>query len=824
MFTPRWIPVIPILVLLLSGMPRAQTSEQTETPRPIKTVGIVFDGLHPESHGAAFERLPGLGARVQRETDALTRRQFDVRFPESKQLSGNWTVEGIRGAVDRLMADPEVDIVVGLGIFTTTDICRRRDLPKPTVAALAIDMEAQALPVSSNRQGQMTSGVPNLNFVLTRGSIMRDIARFRDTVPFKRVHVLADALVNEAIPEITNAAVAGGRRLGVEMVLVSVTDAADQALDQLPTDAEAVYVTPMNRLSRVEFDRLIAGLIERRLPSFSLWGREEVEAGIMAGVRPAADISRLSRRMALNIQRILQGEDAGELPVELELQGGLVINMKTAQAIGYYPRFSIAREAELLHPEAVENLLDQTLTSADAVRAAVAANVTLEAGRRSVAAGALDIDLARSALRPEIAISGTAVRIDDDRAAASFGSQAETTVGGALSVSQLLYSDSARAGVEISRLLQDSREMDYQVARLDVALETAIAFLNVLRAQVLERVALENRRLTESNLELARKREQIGFSGPADVYRWESELATDRSEVNRTHSLVHSAFLQLNLLMHAGLEPMFEADPPSLEDPELVAGFGRLSRFVDNAATFALFRDFSVNEGLANSPELAALDSRIAAQERLLRTARRSYWSPDVAVVGELDRSISRSGEGSEGNPLPGAVTADRDNWSVAVEARLPLLRGGARKAEVSQAAEELSGLRLLREATRESIEFRIRTTLFGLSATYLAIELSRQANEAAGRNLELVTDSYSRGAVSIIELLDAQNASLVSDEFASNAVFDFLVDLMRTQRATNNFDFFNDEHEREAWFERLEAYFADAGFGLPAAEVSDGP
>jgi len=85
-------------------------------------------------------------------------------------------------------------------------------------------------------------------------------------------------------------------------------------------------------------------------------------------------------------------------------------------------------------------------------------------------------------------------------------------------------------------------------------------------------------------------------------------------------------------------------------------------------------------------------------------------------------------------------------------------------------------------------------------------------AADAAHRNLELVSDSYERGVVSILDLLDAQNAALVSDQVAANSVFDFLIDLMEVQRAAVNFDFFLSAADRAAWFERLERFFADSG------------
>ena len=56
--------------------------------------------------------------------------------------------------------------------------------------------------------------------------------------------------------------------------------------------------------------------------------------------------------------------------------------------------------------------------------------------------------------------------------------------------------------------------------------------------------------------------------------------------------------------------------------------------------------------------------------------------------------------------------------------------------------------------------------------------------------------------------LLDAQNASLVADESAANALYDFVIDLMNVQRAVGRFEVFASEASRDQWFRDLETYF----------------
>jgi outer membrane protein TolC len=80
---------------------------------------------------------------------------------------------------------------------------------------------------------------------------------------------------------------------------------------------------------------------------------------------------------------------------------------------------------------------------------------------------------------------------------------------------------------------------------------------------------------------------------------------------------------------------------------------------------------------------------------------------------------------------------------------------------------------------------------------------------------LELVTDAYSRGAVAIVTLLDAQNSALVAYEGAANAVYGFLIDLMGVERAIGQFYFLRTEQEKQTFFNRLEEFYRKAGVRL---------
>jgi len=87
--------------------------------------------------------------------------------------------------------------------------------------------------------------------------------------------------------------------------------------------------------------------LANRLPVFSTGGRALTEAGILATY--GADATLVARRSAAYVQRILKGAKPGDLPVEQPTKFELVINLKTAKAIGLtIPQSLLLRADEVI--------------------------------------------------------------------------------------------------------------------------------------------------------------------------------------------------------------------------------------------------------------------------------------------------------------------------------------------------------------------------------------------------------------------------------------------------------------------------------------------
>jgi len=758
----------------------------TAAAKPVH-VGIVTDG--------PWERYTEIRETLGKEILDVTSSQFDVQFPEDLFIQGDWTVTGINSAIDALLADAEVDLVITLGIVASNEVCKRRDLNKPVIAPIIVDARVQQLPEKDG-----TSGIKNLVYIDSQRDVERTIRTFREITPFDHLTIMGSDHVVEGIPEIAAAIEKMMGDLGLNIDIVSVEKSIDQALGELPPSTQAVLVAELPQVSADDFDTLVRGLMNRRLPSFSTWGRDEVEQGILASVVQEDTLDHLARMVAVNVLSILEGMDAGTLPVVFKPGEQLTINMATARTIDVYPSLVTLTEADLIHEERVQG---RFLTIEKTIQEANLVNLDLAAADRALAAGEEQVVQARSPLLPQIDLGVQGVVVDQDRAEASLGIVPERSVSGGASLSQSIYVDETWAGYDVQKYLQDSRLQGRESLRLDVTREAANVYLEVLNARTRERIQKDNLRLTRANLERARVRVSVGAAGPEEVFRWEAEIAGRRTVVLGAESRTLDTMNTLNRILNRPLREPFMAQDVSTDDPLFGIIDDRFVKYVNNHRSLSLLRDFLVKEGMLVSPELRGLDAQISAEGRTYTSAKRTQWLPDFLLTADVKEYFNKSGAGSDT-----ITTTDDTRWTVGAFATYPLYKGGQVTATKRRSLDQLNQLEIERSAAAERIEKRILFAVNLIRTSYPSIQLNSEASLAANKNLELVTDSYERGIKSIIDLIDAQNSALTADLSEASAVYNFLMDLTDLQRAVGQYDLYSSLETRTAWLDRLDAFF----------------
>jgi ABC-type uncharacterized transport system substrate-binding protein len=138
------------------------------------------------------------------------------------------------------------------------------------------------------------------------------------------------------------------RALGLQRHVVEVRDPREfdnafAALTRVRADAIFVPADPLFFQHRTRLAELAA---KTRLPA--MWGiRDQAEAGGLMAY--GVNLVDLSRRAAIYVDKILKGAKPSDLPIEQPTKFDLVINMKTAKALGLtIPQSVLSRADEII--------------------------------------------------------------------------------------------------------------------------------------------------------------------------------------------------------------------------------------------------------------------------------------------------------------------------------------------------------------------------------------------------------------------------------------------------------------------------------------------
>jgi len=202
----------------------------------------------------------------------------------------------------------------------------------PIVFAFAVDPVTDGLVTSLARPGGNVTGLSNLAPELGG----KRLELLTQAVPgVTRVAVLwqPGGPAERTEKDILTRAEVAGRALGLRLQFVEARGPAD--VDRAFSDMTRARAGALNVLGSPMFTserrRLVDLAAKHRLPA--VYGRREyVDAGGLMSYAP--NFADLFRRAATYVDKILKGAKPGDLPVEQPSKFDLIINLKTAKALG----------------------------------------------------------------------------------------------------------------------------------------------------------------------------------------------------------------------------------------------------------------------------------------------------------------------------------------------------------------------------------------------------------------------------------------------------------------------------------------------------------
>ena len=236
----------------------------------------------------------------------------------------------------------KVDVIVTYS--TPTVIALKRATPViPIVFVSATDPVGNGLVETLARPGGNVTGLSNQS----ADSVGKRLEILREVVPtLRRLAILCNVGAPNAVLE-KGEVQAAARAVGLELAAMDIRrpDDITPGFEAIKGRADALYVVmdPVVSTNRIQINTTALGA---RLPTLYVF-RELVEAGGLMSYGP--NQSDQFRRAAELVDKILRGTRPADIPVEQPTKFDLVINMKTAKAIGLdLPQTLLARANEVI--------------------------------------------------------------------------------------------------------------------------------------------------------------------------------------------------------------------------------------------------------------------------------------------------------------------------------------------------------------------------------------------------------------------------------------------------------------------------------------------
>jgi putative tryptophan/tyrosine transport system substrate-binding protein len=200
----------------------------------------------------------------------------------------------------------------------------------PIVMLVGVDPVAAGLIASLGHPGGNMTGLS----VMTGELSGKQLEFLKEAVPMvSRVAVLANPTDPNTPPRLQYLqGVAHALRVQLHVLEVQSREDVERAFAAIQREGIGACLVLSDTLLMDQVRRDIAGFaLRRRLPAMYT-AREDVEAGGLMTYR--ASLPAMYRRAATYVDKILKGTKPGDLPVEQPTAFELVLNLKTADALG----------------------------------------------------------------------------------------------------------------------------------------------------------------------------------------------------------------------------------------------------------------------------------------------------------------------------------------------------------------------------------------------------------------------------------------------------------------------------------------------------------
>ncbi len=753
---------------------------------------VINIGICKDANTSEFKEFSSL---LKKEITNITNSKSEIKFTE---LSSNMDTLVSKKNIQDLMSKPEIDYVIALGYISSKQISEIKNYTKPVIAATILDRELQNLPLSTEK----TTGINNFTYIESIIQLKNNLNDFSHIFNTKEIAVIIPEIFKDNYPQLDN--FFHQNKADYNISIISVKDSANDALNKIPDNIEATIVLPMISFSQNEIKKLFSGLNQKHIPSLAVSGTKYLNLGATVTMTPEFTFQQLARQISLRIMKISEGKNPSQIPVDIDYKQVYVINMESIRETNKFPNWNILNESILIN---VTNFsTGKNINLQMAIAEALENNLQGKMAKKEVEIADKEVRIAKANILPQVSIGGSAVGLSENLVEASMGQRGAFTLTGSASIKQVIFSESVFANIAIQKLMAENKKFFNQQKVLDVVSNTSVGYISLLFTKSNLLIQNENVNTTMKNLQMAKAKEEAGQTGISDVNRWVTELNMNKMKFNDTYTSYRSNMYQINQILNSEINSTINISDSNSIDKTIFIDDKLIKDIFENPIMTDRYASFIIEEMKTNSPELHQLEAMADIIDRKSKLYKKQWFMPELVAFGGADQAFIRNGTIMPDN-MPVPPPPDDMTFNYGLSLKIPIFQGGKASAQAAKSIIELDKITYQKEELLDKLEVGIRSAVQKLRTSYLELELSKNAANAAEANFKMVQDAYFQGAADLIKLIDAQNVMIRTKQMANISYYQYVLDYLVVERYQAKFTFLSPDSEKEEYINRLNLF-----------------
>ena len=803
---------------------QAKIEQMLKNAKPIE-LAFVFDG--PSEKNAEVLKTF--------QTTITTSLLPDYRavFPKDLIFVGDWTEKGAKIASDKALAS-RARMVISLGYMSSNYYTDKKDKKKYVVT-----IEQYGLRDFGNKFFNPIQQTAN------------DFSTFKVLVPsIKKAAILMNenyyktetnwnASIQQKLKE---------KNCDLNYVVIPVNTNLKASLAKIPSDVDAIFVTPLYNLTTAQRKEVYDYAISKKLPSYSIVGKEDVELGAMLGTSTMDVDKKIAEATSFNIHGVLHGNTVKNEKIPFYDDKVIFYNSDTGDAVGYIPPLRLLNNSVVItHKELPKYSLGTLIDALDDTNLDIKRKQFLiSAARRSVASAYLRY---LPTLRLDLGYQSY-----NDAYARSYSGVPTHAGQFTVAMDQVLYSPDLVTNIIVKHKKLKFDKAEELLTRANTEYHIGNLFIEILMLENMIKVQEESVQETRENLAIARVREKTGKCGYEEVFRWAGEVSEEEKKLLSMQADYKNLKVTINKLLNQDQKYDFAFVPLTANDPAFFTSDLHIIDHVRNPKKLGKFTDMLVEEAIYLSPETTKLKAAIAMKKAEMGNYIQKFLLPNAKMSLEYGTMYDRAlpYEDSAHNQLKsGTATAmaardqaetfkethnttaavgagaqtfgnawnstpylnlDKTSLRFVIGAQWKPIEGGHKFAEVARCKAELNELNAYLEEVNTEIEMQVRTVVNRAISKYFMIEKSYKAMFAQSENYQMVKAKYLKGEVPINQISDAQKLYFDAKLDALNSQYEFFKELIWVQRGLLSVNWTKASDEAKKWIKGIPAI-------LPAEE-----